>query len=237
MKTFSPEEISRSDGKEGRPALVIVDGQVYDVSSSKRWAGGLHMRRHQAGSDLSADLKAAPHGTEMLERVALIGRLSGPVKERSAGIKGTIEDLLDKHPFFRRHPHPAMVHFPLGLLMVTPLLEVAAILTGSSATEWAAYLTLAIGTISILAAIVTGYLTWWLNYEATDAGIIRIKRRLACIAFAFALSASLTRTFLVTDPLQITDWLVIAYVLNIFVVAGLVGYTGFLGGKLTFPYE
>ncbi len=237
MKTFSLEEISRSDGKEGRPSLVVVDGQVYDVSSSKRWVGGLHMKRHQAGSDLSADLRAAPHGPEMLERVALVGQSSVSVKEKSIGIKGIVEDVLDKHPFFRRHPHPAMVHFPLGLLMVTPLLEVAAILTRSSATEWAAYLTLGIGTISIFAAIVTGYFTWWINYEATDAGIIGIKRRLACVAFVFAISAFLTRTFLITDPLRMTDWLAIAYVLNIFVVAALVGYTGFLGGKLTFPYE
>jgi len=75
MKTFSVEEISKSDGKDGNPSLVVVESRVYDVSSSKRWTGGIHMRRHQAGSDLTLDLKAAPHGTEVLERVELVGQL------------------------------------------------------------------------------------------------------------------------------------------------------------------
>lgn len=237
MKTFSMEEISRSDGKDGRPSLVVVDGQAYDVSTSKRWVGGLHMRRHQAGADLSSDLRAAPHGLEMLERVELVGKVIESTKEKSSGIKGIIEAFLVKYPFFRRHPHPAIVHFPLGLLLVAPLMEVAAVFTDSSATEWAAYLMLAIGSITIPGAIITGYLTWWLNYEALDTTIIKTKRYLAWIALLLAITALLTRSFLISDPLRLTDLLVAVYLVDMVAVSALIGCIGFLGGKLTFPYD
>ena len=237
MKTYTLEEISESDGKDGKPSLVAVDGQVYDVSSSKRWTGGMHMRRHQAGSDLTSDLKAAPHGPEVLERVELVGQIHRVSKEKITGFRGYVEELLERHPFFRRHPHPAMVHFPLGLLMITPLLQVASLLTHSSATEWAAYLTLLIGSVSILGSIVTGYLTWIVNYEASDSKVIKSKRHVAWFAFALALVACYTRTFVVQDPLRLADPFVLLYSLNVIALAAAVGYTGFLGGKLTFPYE
>lgn len=237
MKTFTLEELSESDGKDGKPSLVVVDGQVYDVSSSKRWAGGSHMRRHQAGSDLTSDLKAAPHGAEVLERVELVGQIHRVSKQKNTGFRGHVEELLDKHPFFRRHPHPAMVHFPLGLLMVTPLLQVASLLTQSPATEWAAYLTLLIGSVAILGSIVTGYLTWIVNYEASDSRIIKSKRHMAWLALAMAVAACYMRTFMVHDPLRLADPFVMLYSLNIIALAAAVGYTGFLGGKLTFPYE
>lgn len=237
MKTFTLDELSESDGKDGKPSLVVVDGQVYDVSSSKRWAGGSHMRRHQAGSDLTSDLKAAPHGPEVLERVELVGQIHRVSKQKNTGFRGHVEELLDKHPFFRRHPHPAMVHFPLGLLMVTPLLQVASLLTQSSATEWAAYLTLLIGSVAILGSIVTGYLTWIVNYEASDSRIIKSKRHMAWLALAMAVAACYMRTFMVHEPLRLADPFVMLYSLNIIALAAAVGYTGFLGGKLTFPYE
>ncbi len=237
MKTFSVEEISKSDGKDGNPSLVVVESRVYDVSSSKRWTGGIHMRRHQAGSDLTLDLKAAPHGTEVLERVELVGQLVQPARNSSTGLRGSLEELLEKHPFFRRHPHPAIVHFPLGLLMIAPILQIAALVTRSSSTEWAAYLLLLIGSVSIVGSIATGYMTWVVNYEASDSKIIKSKRRMAWLALALAVVAFYTRTFVVNDPLQFNDTFVLLYTLNVIGLSASVGYTGFLGGKLTFPYE
>lgn len=237
MKSFSFEEIAKSDGKDGKPSLVVVDGLVYDVSSSKRWTGGLHMKRHHAGADLSSDLKAAPHSHEALERVELVGELIQPSIEERHGLKGAIEGFFDRYPFFRRHPHPAMVHFPLGLLMVSPFLEIASLITHSSATEWAAYLTLLIGAISIIGSILTGYLTWIFNYEASDSSIIKSKRHMALFALALAVSACYIRTFVIQDPTTISDPYVFLYLLNVIALSVAVGYTGFLGGRLTFPYE
>lgn len=62
-----------SDGVGDRPAHVVVSGRLYDVSANKRWAGGVHMKQHRAGHDLTDALLGAPHGADMLERVTDIG--------------------------------------------------------------------------------------------------------------------------------------------------------------------
>lgn len=64
------------DGKEGRQALVAVDGKLYDVSGSRLWKEGQHMRKHNAGLDLTEALRAAPHGAEVMERVTAAGMLA-----------------------------------------------------------------------------------------------------------------------------------------------------------------
>ena len=69
------ESLGSLDGKESRKAVVAVEGQLYDVTASRMWAGGVHARRHQAGQDLTQALKGAPHGAEVLQRVPRIGVL------------------------------------------------------------------------------------------------------------------------------------------------------------------
>lgn len=61
------EEGHPNDGREGRPAWVRVGDRIYDVTTSKRWRDGNHIRRHQAGEDLTAALEQAPHGPEKLD--------------------------------------------------------------------------------------------------------------------------------------------------------------------------
>ena len=63
---------------------LIYDGQAYDVSHSKLWPGGEHMRRHQAGEDLTEAMAAAPHGPEVLERLPKLGA-GWPPAEAKAG--------------------------------------------------------------------------------------------------------------------------------------------------------
>ena len=61
MKQYSSDELAQSDGKEGRTTLIAVDGNVYDVSKSKKWVDGVHMKRHHAGKDLTSDIEAERH--------------------------------------------------------------------------------------------------------------------------------------------------------------------------------
>lgn len=56
------------DGKEGRRAYVVYNGKVFDVTDSKLWKNGVHMMRHNAGSDLTEALKQAPHKDDVLLR-------------------------------------------------------------------------------------------------------------------------------------------------------------------------
>ena len=72
---MTPEQLARCDGREGRPACVAFEGKIYDASDSALWKGGQHMKRHQAGGDLTAALGQAPHGPEQLEHLPEVGAL------------------------------------------------------------------------------------------------------------------------------------------------------------------
>ena len=75
LKKFALEDLKQFDGREGRPAYIAYDGKVYDVSESFLWTEGDHQGQHVAGKDLTEEIKLAPHGEEMLERVKLVGVL------------------------------------------------------------------------------------------------------------------------------------------------------------------
>ena len=74
-KEFTREQLSRFDGKNGRPAYIAYKGKVYDVTGSFLWQGGRHQVLHTAGVDLTAGLDKAPHGADLLERFPVIGVL------------------------------------------------------------------------------------------------------------------------------------------------------------------
>jgi predicted heme/steroid binding protein/uncharacterized membrane protein len=236
MKDYNSQELAEQNGKEGNSALVAVEGKVYDVSASKRWMHGNHMKRHQAGQDLSEEIGGAPHGLDVLDRVPLVGKYVAPVQEPRAGLKGKIDTWLDKHPFFRRHPHPAVVHYPVGMLSLAPVFYALGLYFGSPRTEWVAYCCTIVGLFTIPAAMITGYFTWWINYDMTDFPIIRMKRRLAWIALFVVVFCFCIRTLLINDPLRISDVFVMVYAASLVTLAVLASYVGFLGGRLTFPY-
>ena len=74
MKTFSPQELAKNDGKNGAPAYVAYRGIVYDVTTSPLWTMGSHQGMHESGKDLTDDLESmAPHGTEVLGRCPQVG--------------------------------------------------------------------------------------------------------------------------------------------------------------------
>lgn len=237
MKVYTSEKLAEADGRPGSPVLAAVDGKVYDVSTSRKWADGIHMRRHHAGTDLSIDINSAPHGREVLERFEVVGTFDETLREARPGIRGEIETWLSRHPFFRRHPHPAIVHVPVGLAVVFPILEIGGLVFQSSRTEWAAFCCLLMAILAIPAAIASGYFTWWINYEAGDFPTVRRKRHLAWASLVLGVLVVLLRSVVILDPLNLHDVYVVAYLAGILALAAMVGYVGFLGGTLTFPYE
>lgn len=74
-KKFTLNDLKQYDGREGRPAYIAYNGKVYDVSESFLWMEGDHQSQHVAGKDLTDDMKMAPHGEDMFERVKLVGVL------------------------------------------------------------------------------------------------------------------------------------------------------------------
>lgn len=77
------EELAVFDGQDGRPAYIAVNGTIYDVSASPRWRDGDHEGAHQAGRDLTEEIKSAPHVRAVIERFPVSGRFEDPVAQPS----------------------------------------------------------------------------------------------------------------------------------------------------------
>lgn len=72
---FTEGELASFDGKDGSPCYFAYKGKVYDVTDSFLWKKGNHQVLHEAGRDLTGDLKDAPHGEEFIERCPVVGFL------------------------------------------------------------------------------------------------------------------------------------------------------------------
>lgn len=79
------EDLARHDGRDGRPAYVAVSGKIYDVTASPLWRDGDHQGAHQAGGDLTEELKGAPHVRAVIERFPVVGNLEETAPPQPAG--------------------------------------------------------------------------------------------------------------------------------------------------------
>lgn len=75
-------EFTQFDGKDGRPAYVAYNGNIYDVTNSGPWQGGNHMRKHLPGFDLTDAIKIAPHEEEKILSMPLVGKLLACERKR-----------------------------------------------------------------------------------------------------------------------------------------------------------
>lgn len=82
------EELANFDGREGRSAYIAVHNVIYDVSNSQLWKDGQHEGIHQAGQDLTEELKSAPHVRTVVERFPVVGRIKKKVVEEKKTTSG-----------------------------------------------------------------------------------------------------------------------------------------------------
>lgn len=75
LKKFTLEELKQFNGQAGKPAYLMFEGKVYDVTESSLWHNGDHMGAHQAGKDLTEAIKIAPHSKEVLSGIKQVGVL------------------------------------------------------------------------------------------------------------------------------------------------------------------
>lgn len=74
-RTFTTEELSEFNGKNGAKAYVAVNDTVYDVTGVEAWKGGKH-HGNLAGTDVTEALKHAPHGDSVLKDLPVVGKLA-----------------------------------------------------------------------------------------------------------------------------------------------------------------
>lgn len=68
MKEFTKDTLAEFNGKDGKPAYIAVDGDVYDVSA--HYSDKSH---YTAGEDITAAFAHSPHGKEMLQHLPKVG--------------------------------------------------------------------------------------------------------------------------------------------------------------------
>ena len=72
---FTPEELSKYNGKGGNPAYVAYEGKVYDVTNISAWKNGIHQGQFEAGKDYTDILNNdAPHSSKNLtDKAPIVG--------------------------------------------------------------------------------------------------------------------------------------------------------------------
>jgi predicted heme/steroid binding protein/uncharacterized membrane protein len=232
---LSAEELAANDGREGKPVYIAYEGRVYDVSRSKLWKTGSHMKRHPSGKDLTVDLSAAPHGPEVFERypqVGVISRKQVPDVEE----KTFLEPLFKRIPFLRRHPHPMTVHFPIVFMLSTVFFTFLNLVTADPSYDETAYHCLFGGVIFTPIAMLTGFVSWRVNYLARPSRPVYIKMTVSALMLVVS-ALTLVWRAVMPDILTRLSGVSFIYLLLAFSLCPMVLVVGWHGAKLTFPIE
>ena len=163
-------DVKLKNGQDGNPGYVIYNGKIYDITGNHLWKNGRHMNRHLAGEDLTATMADAPHGSEVLkERYNTIGKIKGSSEIKESGS--------DKYrDWYRKfHPHPMLLHYPMGLLTFGAFLLFIFLLTARVSFESASFYLLAGGVLSSYPTVLAGIFSWQVNYEMSMTSICRTK--------------------------------------------------------------
>ncbi|NLI83277.1 MAG: cytochrome b5 [Deltaproteobacteria bacterium] len=235
MREFDLEELAGFNGQDGSPVYVVHQGKVYDVTGSRLWKNGLHMRRHHAGKDLTTDFQAAPHGTEVFERVSQVGVLkTAQPLERPMPV--LLAKLLARYPMLKRHPHPMTVHFPIVFMLSATFFTMLYLMTGIKSLETTGLHCMISGVVMTPVVIITGLFTWWYNYMAKPMRPVLIKVFLSIILFVSCLIAVVWRIS-TPDILEDFQGESMAYLLIVFALTPMVMVMGWYGAQMTFPVE
>jgi len=230
MKEFISEELLSFNGKDGNPVYIAFQGKVYDVSKSRLWSKGFHMNRHPSGKDLSGEISAAPHGEEVFERYPQVGILKKEAPEELKHLPPMLQNLLQRFPMMKRHPHPMVVHFPLAFLMASSLFVLLCLIFKTYSFESTSFYLLLLGAIASPFAMVTGLLTWWINYRLKLTLFVKRKIQLSILLLIFEIILIVWRSFQpqASNPI---------YFIMTILLTPIVGLLGYYGGQMTFPAE
>lgn len=220
------EKLKQYNGKDGRKAYIAYKGNIYDVSSSPLWENGIHEKMHEAGLDLTNLLEHAPHAEEVFERFRIVDTLDQERNSKSDWIK-----------WYRKyHPHPMFVHFPIALHLFAVGLNILFLFYQEPSFATAVFYSLFAATIMGIFAMLSGILSWWINYQLVFTHIFVIKLSLSIITLLLGIVAI---DIYLDDPevVYLSTLPSICYHGTIFITGITVIVLAYNGGKLTWPQK
>ena len=76
VRSFTLDELSRYNGRNGNPAYVAVNGVVYDVTNNAAWGGATHFGL-AAGTDVTNQFASCHAGQPVLSKLKVVGKMIG----------------------------------------------------------------------------------------------------------------------------------------------------------------
>ena len=131
--------------------------------------------------------------------------------------------------------HPFVVHFPIALLLLAVAIDVVALLARRHAWHDTAWRLLVGGTLAALLAVLTGDATAAGHRDAAAAGLIQQHEDLATICLLLFVVSCFGRLPVALGREEARRYVPYWVTLSL-VGAGLLVYTGHLGGELVFQH-
>ena len=220
------EKLKLYNGINGQKAYIAYKGNVYDVSSSPLWKNGVHQKIHEAGLDLTAAMENAPHAEEVFADFEIVDTLD----EKD-------ENKIDWVKWYRKyHPHPMLVHFPIALHLFAAGLNILFLFYHDASFATAVFYSFFAATIMGILAMLTGILSWWINYSMAFTDIFIIKILFSVITLLLGIVGIL---IYLDNPevVYLTNLPSVLYHAIIFLTGITVMILAYNGGKITWPEE
>ena len=222
------DEVKKYNGKDGNPAYIIYRDKVYDVTDSRFWKNGVHMSRHRAGEDLTDFISMAPHGEDLLSRDNIKYVCDVEKEKEVDDPKEKLRKLYSKY-----HPHPVFIHYPMGILYFGAFMLLLYLITGNVSFEISSFYALICGTLSVFPAVLSGFISWWLNYDMTTTKIFKNKIIFSIVLMILTVAACIMR--LISSGLVLNGTYLLVYTTLYFISIPVLTFIAYNGGKITWP--
>jgi len=171
------EKLKQYNGNNGQKAYIAYKGNVYDVTKSSLWENGMHQGMHEAGIDLTDAMVNAPHAEEVFASFDIVGTLDEDEEDGESDKKK-----IDWVRWYRKyHPHPMLVHFPIALHLFAIGLDIIFLSNQEPSFATAVFYSFFLATIMGVLAMLSGMLSWWINYQMAFTQIFIIKLSLSIL--------------------------------------------------------